>query len=118
MDENGVRRVGHATKDDIHTGDSAVKIETRVLKRPFSRSMTPLNTTFCIDRSDHQAVTTVTAPSGRTYTATPGAALLFPQLSAPTEALTYPRTPPLHPLLAGWQCPPASAPGHRTSPTE
>ncbi|MFY9490153.1 MAG: HNH endonuclease, partial [Mycobacterium sp.] len=29
-----------------------------------------------------------TSPSGRTYTTTPGGALFFPQLGAPTEAIT------------------------------
>ncbi|MEJ6535935.1 MAG: DUF222 domain-containing protein, partial [Mycobacterium sp.] len=40
----------------------------------------------------------VTSPSGRTYTTTPGGALFFPQLAAPTETLTpetlTPRVPP------------------------
>jgi hypothetical protein len=37
------------------------------------------------------------SPSGRTYTATPGGALFFPQLAQPTGTLTLPSTGPPHP---------------------
>ena len=57
--------------------------------------------TFCTGWSDRQepdGTITFTAPNGRTYTATPGGALFFPQLRIPTGTLTHPPIPPPHPL--------------------
>lgn len=57
--------------------------------------------TFCTGWSDRQqpdGTITFTAPNGRTYSTVPGGGLFFPQLALPTGALTYPPTPPPHPL--------------------